>query len=101
MKKVEKKNLEIQIELGFFTEHPIKVLEKLYQEIPAGIIRKGLTISLSISNLQGTKPLFAKRVKEILDKYSEIRNLKLFLENGNTRVRFRKLDREQEQFSVS
>jgi len=105
LKKIENikkfdSDLEILIDLSFTTRYLLDLLEMFFQGIQAVKAIKGLAISLTIFGNDDFSPP-VERIREILNKYSEIKNLELLLYSGNDVLRYRRLDGEKRQISIS
>jgi len=105
LKKIEKvkredKNLEMLFDLRFRDDDLFGLLERLCQDIQAAKTIKGLEISLTLSN-EDDYPLPAEKLKEVLKRYNESRNVRIYLYNINASFTYVKIDGEKEQLYMN
>jgi len=93
-------NLKMFFDLTFKTSNFVDLLERLCKEIYAVKTLRGLAICLTLYNDHDVSPLPVERLKEVLSRYVEIRNWKVFLWNGHTSLGYIKVDGEKVQFYV-
>lgn len=96
------RNLKVVINLSFKTQNYVEILEKLCQGIHVVKPIKGLRINLICfdDDVYNESLLPAEEVKEVLDKYSEICNLKVFMYNRVQSLEYIKVDGEKQQFYI-
>ncbi len=84
--------------MEFYSNHLVGLFEKLCDDIHSVGIIKGLVLDLSLNDDTSSSQIPAEKVREVLRKYPEIRNIRVLFSNRGGSINFVKMDGEKEQF---